>query len=210
MNKYGRETLLVSTTSRSEEEKKRTTRLVLARHGQTDWNLEGRYQGHTDPPLNATGRAQAETLAEQLVEQPFKAIYSSNLRRAYETASTIAEKLGQPVQIDERLSEVRLGQWEGMLFSDIIMQYPSEWEQRQRDPAHWCPPGGETAAELSVRTWAAVDEIARRHAPGPVLIISHGLALATVVCRARDVPLSQLFEVAIDNAHPIEVDWVYE
>jgi broad specificity phosphatase PhoE len=97
-----------------------------------------------------------------------------------------------------------------MLFSDILAQYPSEWEQRQRDPAHWCPPGGETTAELSARTSAVVDEIARRHAPGPVLVVSHGLALATVVCRARDLPLAQVFEIAVDNAHPIEVDWIYE
>jgi alpha-ribazole phosphatase len=193
-----------------DEDKQETfkTHLVLVRHGQTDWNLQGRYQGHNDPPLNATGRAQASKLAEQLAQRSFQAIYSSNLRRAQETASIIAEKHNLPVQIDERLKEVHLGGWEGMLFSEIIAQYPSEWEQRQRDPADFCPPGGESASQLSVRTVAAVDEIARRHAPGPVLIVSHGLALATVLCQAQNLPLAQIFDVAVENAHPIEVDWI--
>ncbi len=183
------------------------TRLVLVRHGQTDWNLEGRYQGQTDLPLNAAGRAEASALAEQLAGRPLEAIYSSNLRRAHETASIIAERLGMPVQIDGRLREVYLGQWEGVLFKDIVAQYPAEWEQRQRDPVHSRPPGGESAVELAARVWAAVDEIARRHAPGLVLIVSHGLALAAVLCRAQNLPLTQIFDVIPDNAHPIEVDW---
>jgi alpha-ribazole phosphatase len=200
--------LLVKNKSLPNKQENFMTHLVLARHGQTDWNLEGRYQGHNDPPLNATGRAQAGELAEQLAGRSFKAIYSSNLRRAYETASIIAERHGLAVQVDERLKEVDLGGWEGMLFSDIIAEYPAEWEQRQRDPAHSRPPGGESASELSIRVWAAVDEIARRHAPGPLLIVSHGLALAAVLCRAQNFPLTQIFDVAVGNAHPIEVDWV--
>jgi alpha-ribazole phosphatase len=183
------------------------TRLVLVRHGQTDWNAEGRYQGHNDLPLNAIGWAQADAAARQLSGHLFEAIYSSDLRRAYETASIIAGSLGMAVQVDKGLREVYLGQWEGMLFSDIKAQYPAEWEQRQRDPAHARPPGGETAAELAARVWAAVDEIAQRHAPGPVLIVSHGLALAAVLCRVQDIPLTQIYDVVLENAHPVEVDW---
>jgi alpha-ribazole phosphatase len=185
------------------------THLVLVRHGQTDWNLEGRYQGQTDLPLNKTGRAQARKLAEQLAGQPFEAIYSSDLKRAHETASLIAKKLGLTVRVEWKLREVNLGQWEGMLVKDIIAQYPTEWEQRQRDPVHRRPPGGESAEELAVRVWTAVDEIARRHAPGPVLIVSHGLALAAALCRIRDIPLTQVFGMVPENTHPIEGDWPY-
>lgn len=184
------------------------TWLILARHGQTDWNIEGRYQGQTDLSLNETGRAQARELAEQLADQPVVAIYSSDLRRARETAGIIAERVGLAVQVDERLREVHLGRWEGMLFSDIVAQYPSVWEQRQRDPVHSRPPGGESAAEVSVRVWAVVDEIAGRHAPGPVLIVSHGLALAALLCRAQNIPLTRIYEMVPDNAHPITVDWI--
>ncbi len=183
------------------------THLVLIRHGQTDWNVEGRYQGHNDLPLNATGRAQAGALADQLAGQSFKAIYSSDLRRAYETASIIADRLGLPVRIDERLKEIDLGEWEGMLFSDIMARYPAEWGQRQHDPAYSCPPGGETPDALSTRVGAALDEIARRHTPGPVIIVSHGLALATAMCRAQSLPVAKVFDVTVRNAFPIEVDW---
>lgn len=183
------------------------TRLVLVRHGQTDWNLEGRYQGHTDLSLNNTGRAQASILTEELKGWSFKAIYSSDLRRASETADIIARGFDLDVQLEPRLREVNLGEWEGMLVNDIVASYPDEWERRRRDPVHSRPPGGESASELSVRVSAAVDEIARRYAPGPVLVVSHGLALAAVLCRAQGIRLTQIFNIAVDNAHPIEVDW---
>lgn len=183
------------------------TSLVLVRHGQTDWNLEGRYQGQTDLPLNETGRSQARGLAEQLADQPFEAIYSSDLQRAYETANIIAGKHNLAVQSEPRLREVNLGGWEGMLVGDIMRCYPGEWEMRRHDPVHARPPGGESAAELASRIEAAMTEIARRHVVGPVLIVSHGLALAAVLCRVRDIPLTQIFDMIPENTHPIMADW---
>ncbi|MBN1313409.1 MAG: histidine phosphatase family protein [Anaerolineae bacterium] len=183
------------------------TRLVLIRHGKTDWNLEGRYQGQADQPLNELGRSQAEKLAEQLAGQTFEAIYSSDLRRAQETARYLAEKVGLQVQLETRLREVNQGEWEGMLVGDIAANYPNEWEMLQRDPVHARPPGGESAAELSTRIWEAVDEISARHTAGPVVIVSHGLALAAILCRVRNLPLSRIFRLVPDNTHSIEVDW---
>ncbi|MBN1429271.1 MAG: histidine phosphatase family protein [Anaerolineae bacterium] len=183
------------------------TRLLLVRHGKTDWNLEGRYQGQADQPLNEQGRSQARQLAEHLAGQTFEAIYSSDLHRAYETASLLAGGTGLGVQLEPRLREINQGKWEGMLVGDIAATYPTEWEMLQRDPIHTRPPGGETAAELANRIWAAVDEIAQRHIDGPVLIVSHGLALAAVLCRARRLPLAEIFNLVPDNTHPIEVDW---
>lgn len=95
------------------------TRLILVRHGETDWNVEGRYQGHSDVPLNARGRAQAARLAEALRGSDIRAIYSSDLARARETAEALAHATRLAVQHDPRLREIDQGDWEGMLFLEI-------------------------------------------------------------------------------------------
>ncbi len=188
------------------------TALWLARHGQTDWNVAGRYQGQADPPLNATGRAQAEALAERLATRPpagprLKAIASSDLQRADHTARRVAERLGLPVHTDPRLREINLGAWEGMLLADIQAQYPHEWAARERDPWDHAAPGGETAAAVAARVWAAADDLARSFAPGPVLVVSHGFALATLLCRARRLPMENVYSLVPDNANLEVVMW---
>jgi broad specificity phosphatase PhoE len=183
------------------------TRLWLARHGETDWNLEGRFQGQADPPLNASGLAQARRIADLLVEAGIQAMYCSDLQRALLTAQIIGEKLGIMPQVDRRLCEIRLGEWEGMLKEQIIFQYPEVWHKRQLDPVHVRPPGGENLLELAERVWAAADQIAQMHPDGKVLIVSHGVALASLICRVGALPLAQALHEIPDNAHPIQVDW---
>jgi broad specificity phosphatase PhoE len=183
------------------------TLLLLVRHGETDWNREGRYQGQADPPLNETGRAQAESLARQLEGRSLEAIYSSDLQRAYDTARRIASRLGLPLQVDRRLREINQGEWEGMLVTDIMARYPTEWASRQQDRLHTRPPGGETLVELAQRLWVAVDEIALRYPVGPVLIVSHGLALATLLCRVDGIPLEQAHTLIPDNALVKQITW---
>jgi broad specificity phosphatase PhoE len=110
------------------------TRLLLVRHGETDWNTTGRFQGQADPPLNANGRAQAASLAAQLAQTRIGAIYSSDLQRARDTAEIVARKLGMTVRVDRRLREINQGEWDGMLTTDIIARYPVEWAARE-----WIP-----------------------------------------------------------------------
>jgi len=183
------------------------TQLFLARHGETDWNREGRFQGQADPPLNAAGQAQARALAERLAGQSFDAIYTSDLRRAVETAQIVAQGLGLSVWVDTRLREVNQGEWEGILASDIAVRYPKEWESRQQDPVNARPPGGETIAEVACRVWAAVDDIAGRYPTGSVLIVSHALALATLLCRASNLPLEQAYHLAPANGRHDIIQW---
>jgi broad specificity phosphatase PhoE len=183
------------------------TRLILVRHGQTDWNVQGRFQGQADPPLNETGRGQARALAELLAGSGFPAAYASDLQRARETAEIIAGRAGVPVSIDPRLREVNQGAWEGLVLSEIIARYPAEWSDRERDPLHCRAPGGESVAEVADRTWAAAGDIARRHPDGPVLIVSHGLALATLLCRGRGLPLETARQHIPPNAAPVEIEW---
>ena len=100
------------------------TTLLLARHGETEWNREGRWQGWADPPLNETGREQARALREQLRETPFDAVYSSDLRRAHETAEIVAAPHGVPVIADEGLREIDVGSWSGLTRAEQEARFP--------------------------------------------------------------------------------------
>ena len=183
------------------------TRLCLVRHGQTDWNLEGRYQGQSNVPLNENGRAQARSLAEQLQSKSFLAVYASHLQRAKETAEIIAAAVHLPVTLDSRLAEINQGEWEGQQVDTIKARYAELWQQRTIDPASVRPPGGETVEEVASRVHAALNEIACLYPSGLVAIVSHGLALATVICTVRGLPIGQSYMVIPDNAKPVWVDW---
>lgn len=183
------------------------TRFCLIRHGQTDWNLEGRYQGQSDVPLNLVGRSQAEELALQLRGKGIKAIFSSDLQRASETAKIIGSSLKLPVITDSRLREINQGEWEGQLVGILKERYSKLWEQRKEDPANIRPPGGETVGEVAVRMYEVLDEIANRFPDSKVIISSHGLALATVICKSKGVNIGQAYSFVPENAEPIWVNW---
>lgn len=183
------------------------SRFCLVRHGQTDWNLEGRYQGQSDVPLNQAGRSQAYDLAEQLEHQVFAAIYSSDLRRASETAEIIATHLHLPFSIDPRLREINQGEWEGQHVEVIKARYAELWNKRTLDPASVRPPGGETVGEVAERASAALDDLAQHYPQAAVLIVSHGLTLATILCKVRGIPVGQAYSVIPGNAELIWVDW---
>lgn len=184
--------------------------LVLIRHGQTDWNLEGRYQGQADIPLNATGLAQAEVLAEKLGGQGWTGLYASNLQRALQTAGIVGARLGLPIQIDTRLREICQGEWEGQLYQAVVERYARAAEgvpMASRTPADVRPPGGESVAEVAERVASAADDIARRHPGGPVLIVGHGLALTTLICRVQGIPLGEVYAHIPENTHPVTIEW---
>ena len=147
--------------------------LILVRHGLTDWNLEKRYQGRLDIPLNAAGRAQAAGLKAQLETLAFEIVYSSPLGRAYETAQIIAG--GRPIVCDERLAEIDHGTWQGRTQDEIAAQWPREWQRWNSDPDQFTPPGGETAAQVQSRVKAFLSDI-RGEA---VLCVSHGVVIQT-------------------------------
>ena len=183
------------------------TRLCLVRHGQTSWNLEGRYQGQSDVPLNEKGRDQARVRAWQLKDCGFAAVYSSDLQRAMETAAILAAPNNLPVLPDPRLREINQGEWEGQLVHAIQARYDELWQQRSADPASVRSPGGETVGEVARRVYAALDDIAARHTTGSVLVVSHGLSLATAICRARGIPIGQAYKEIPENTTPVWIDW---
>ncbi len=183
------------------------TRLYLIRHGRTDWNDAGRYQGQADPPLNAQGRAQARALAQALRSVPFEVIYSSDLARAHETAQALAEVIGLPVHLDPRLREIHQGEWEGLLASEIQARYPHLWEQWHKAPLTVRLPGGESLQELEARFTAALDDISAAHPEGTVAVFLHKIAMALVRCRLRGLSPNRFWEVIPDNAAWDVVTW---
>jgi broad specificity phosphatase PhoE len=185
------------------------TEIWLVRHGQTDWNIEGRWQGHADIPLNSTGLDQARSLASKLAEtrQPFQAIYSSDLKRAYRTAEEIAKSLDLPVHKDRRLREISKGDWEGMLVSQVSELSNEAIRQRREDPLYSRAPGGESLMEVAARLSSMADDIARAHPVGPVLVVTHGLALAALLCLANHWPLQEAYDRVPDNAAAQVIHW---
>ncbi len=188
------------------------TELWLVRHGQTDWNIQGRYQGQSDIPLNESGLAQAQALSEELrAEQAagkhFTAIYSSDLERACRTAEIIAGPLGLPVRIDARLREINQGDWEGKNYRAIVAQYQDLLALREEDALQSRAPGGESTLEVAERVRAAADDIAAAHPGETVLVVSHGVALACLIAQANGQPLQNVYNMLPRNTHPVQIQW---
>jgi alpha-ribazole phosphatase len=181
--------------------------LCLIRHGQTDWNIDGRYQGQSDVPLNKFGRVQARRLAMHLQDHDFSAIYTSDLGRAMETAEIIAEKLHLLIEPDPRLREINQGEWEGQQVEAIRSRYAELWEERTEDPANVRPPGGETVSEVATRVHAALNDIALTHPGDSIMVVSHGIAIATALCKIRAIPIGLAYTLIPDNVEPVWVNW---
>ena len=118
----------------------------------------------------------------------------------------IARQCGLKVWLEPRLREVKLGGWEGRLVAEIQTLYPREWAERELDPLHPIAPGGESLADVSDRVWASVAEIIQRHPHGSVLVVSHGLALAALRCRALGLPILEAHRLIPENAHPESIE----
>ena len=147
------------------------TRLLVARHGETDWNRVGRWQGHADPPLNETGRRQAAGLADRLAGNGIVAVYSSDLARARETARAVAHRLGLGVVEDPALREIDVGSWSGLTRAQVAERFPEGY-------ARWLGGeighDGETREQLTERVLRAARAIAGRHTGETVLVVTHG------------------------------------
>jgi broad specificity phosphatase PhoE len=152
------------------------TTLLLVRHGETDWNADGRLQGHTDRPLSDFGRRQACELAEKLAGESLDAVYASDLSRARETAETVGKRLGLPTLLDPDLREKDWGTWEGLT--------PVE-----RDRVEFV---GESTEEHAERMLRALRRIAERHAGRRVLVVTHGGSIRRVQAAALGMALPVL------------------
>lgn len=149
------------------------TTLILARHGETDWNRENRFQGHADPPLNELGRRQSAELAATLASEGIARVYTSPLRRAHETAEIVAARLGLEVEPVEALREIDVGSWSGLTRDEVSERFPDEYA-RWLDRAPHGYANGETYEQLWERVVPALEQLADRHPEEVVLVVTHG------------------------------------
>lgn len=180
------------------------------RHGETDWNAEGRFQGHIDIPLNDRGREQARGLIPKLAPFGVQVILSSDLSRAHETARIVAEGLGISVFTDEGLREAYLGQAQGMTYEEILTQFgedvTGQWRSDHPTDADVSYPGGETGNEVMNRVFAAIESFAQREPAFDHIGIScHGGVIRRIMQRIRPpggepikIPNAVLYRIGFD------------
>jgi probable phosphoglycerate mutase len=187
------------------------TEILLVRHGETDWNVEKRLQGHLDIALNAEGRRQASALGQILLNEPIDAIISSDLQRAAQTAWAIAAPRGMTMQIEPALRERCYGALEGLLYDDIDERYPDAY-------AAWCardinvryPVGkndAETLAEFSLRAIEIVIRLAKQFDHKKIVIVTHGGVLECIYREAQGIGLSSPRDFSIFNASINRIIW---
>src|SRR3954447_11409482 len=160
----------------------RVTRVLLARHGETDWNREGRWQGQTGPGLNDLGRIQARSLADRLAREPIDAVYTSDLPRALETAGILAERIGLTPIEEPGLREVDVGSWAGLTREEVRRRDPSGYERWVSGEAGW--QGGETYEDMHRRAVDAISRLVERHAGGTIAAVAHGGVVRAIAAHA--------------------------
>lgn len=163
-------------------------RLVLWRHGRTAWNVENRAQGQLDVPMDATGHRQAREAAPTLARFAPVALWSSDLRRAVESAAYVAAETGLPVHTDPRLREYAAGLREGFTFDEFKVAHPAEHQRFFTDP-HYHMPGAEQLPQVRARMTAALRDITGNLGPGQAaVVVSHGAALTAGILGFFDAP----------------------
>jgi len=176
--------------------------VYLARHGQTAYNLEGRFQGQQAIPLDGVGRDQARELAERAVSYGFVSLWSSPLLRARETATIVGERIGLEVREDDRLMETDAGDWTDLSFAEVQAREPERFEQFVTVDPTFSFPGGESFAEQDVRVAAAIGEV--RPGPPPALVVCHGMVIRAALATHVGHPIETIKRVA--NAALVPLD----
>lgn len=184
------------------------TEIILIRHGETAWNAIRKLQGHLDIPLNAEGTRQAKALAAALQGEKLDAIISSDLQRALQTAGEIARLLGLSTRIDAGLRERCFGGFEGMLYSELPLRFPSEYAiWRSRDPDSNFPPSetdsentGESIRQFQQRCITTITHYANQFKGKKIALVAHGGVLECAYRAAKNLPLNAEREITIFNA----------
>lgn len=175
------------------------TKLYLVRHGETEWNAGGRFQGHSDVPLSNFGRQQAEKLALSLKQTKIDAFYSSDLARAMDTAKIIAKEHASQVNYLPDLREINFGAWEGLTYDQISQNYGDLSVQWRSNPLDTQIPNGEKLYDVAVRCQRAINEIIEQHAGETVLVASHGGVIRVIVANALGFDLNHFWKLRLDN-----------
>ena len=174
--------------------------VLLVRHGETEWNATRRMQGQADVPLSPRGLEQARALAARLSGERPARIVSSDLVRAKATADAIGAATALPVEVDVRLREDHMGEWQGLTFAQASLRDPEAARRfAARDPDAR-PPGGQSRAELAARSLAALDDLAAAGSPSPLVLVTHGGVIMSIVYAALGLAASAPRRFLLPNA----------
>lgn len=177
----------------------------LIRHGETDFNLNGRFQGSIDELLNETGQTQAASLIPRLKEMNFDAIYASDLTRVKQTAHFALNGESDSIAYDARLREMDFGKWEGLKWEEIREQYPEEfaiWTQDREQNPH----GGERVSDIAQRVSAFMDELREQYQDEEqILIFAHGGTIAIILTLLFEIDTSKWWQFRLQNCSLNEV-----
>lgn len=175
------------------------TRVILVRHGETNWNRTKRYQGHSDIALNQTGIVQAQRIGMRLAAEKIQAVYSSDLLRAVQTATHIADKHGLPVLQRQELREINFGNWEGLTYEQIIVDNRDLITEIYNGNSSACMPNGESFEILGKRAMSVMEECVQKHQGENIVVVAHGGTLRTILCNVLGRNLSEVWSISQDN-----------
>lgn len=177
-----------------------STELIIIRHGETVWNVEGRKHGQLDSPLTALGVLQSKALAERLTEESFAALYSSDLGRAAATARYISERTAHEIVFDQRLRERNFGVFQGLTDTQVKAQHSLEHDAHDADKINYVIPGGESLIQYSARVVACLEDLAARHAGQSIAVVTHGGVTDSWFRYIFDIPLDATRKAKLWNA----------
>lgn len=175
------------------------TRVILVRHARTTWNDQGKYGGHTDVSLDELGKEQITQVAERLKKHPIKAVYASDLQRAYQTALAIAQTHNLPVEQFGELREINFGQWEGKTYNEIVKEQQELMEAWLKDPFNTRIPDGETMIEMQKRVAECLLEIVSKHPKETIVVVTHAGPIWTIISHILEVPLQYYWRIKQSN-----------
>ena len=172
-----------------------TITIYIVRHGQTEWNLLGKTQGHGNSDLTPKGIEQAELLADSMTKYPIDYIYSSDLGRAYQTAEIIGNKLNIEVERTEALREMNFGTWEGRIIKDIIEEDPELYKMWRNEPHLAKIPQGETLSQIKERTDAFIKEINEKYDGKHIVLVTHSLCARIMLLSFLDSDVKNIYRI---------------
>lgn len=172
-----------------------TNTIYIVRHGQTEWNLLGKTQGHGNSDLTPKGIEQAELLADSMTKYPIDYIYSSDLGRANQTAEIIGNKLNIEVEKTEALREVNFGTWEGRIIKDIIEEDPELYKMWRNEPHLAKIPQGETLSQIKERTDAFIKEINEKYDGKHIVLVTHSLCARIMLLSFLDSDVKNIYRI---------------
>jgi len=188
------------------------TVLHIIRHGETAWNVEEVFRGRADVALNERGEAQAQAIARALAKENLAAVYSSPLQRAASTARPIARAHGLALHIDERLTDLDFGEWEGVPLREAPTRWPELFALWERDPGAVVFPGGESLPAVRERAMSAVEEVTARHQGATVAIVTHRVVTKLALLAVLGLDNSHFWRIRQDNGCVNRIerakDWV--